>query len=534
MQSQTEQKKIISRRIEIAGRIVILVISFLLLSRNLCGMFIGFREDNSASNSVFARNHIRYGIGYTKLFNTDTAIAGTEPYRNLNHPPLLSVLAAMPMYVFGEHEWVGRSVAIATTLGGAWLLMVIISRMHSAAMGLLTGLFYVTLPITAYFGRILCHESPVQFFSLLMLYGYILWSGGYGEGGNRKTGAVYYVLGTVLGIGTGWAAVIMAGLIWIWNVCRSFRDKSARPLLIWVTIVPAVSLAAVFIHILWGFGWKAGWLSYLFSTRTVGSQDVTHWTRRIWRWMVQNFTVIGIGAAVIYSALIPAILRFSSSGSPLRDVVRNGRAIVPILLTLVQGSIWIVVFRHESLVHEYWQYYCSPFVAVSMAGVVLAGFVMLSRLSPRAAAAVTVLLILLHTPFFARAINWYHQVGVQGFEGHIRYMSNIASLYKELDKFVPFRTPVMTSENYQCGEKFGGYEFRWIDRGVSYYADRPMVYTTDVNEIEANAQGCAAYVMVADDPNKQRLAQQLASMYKLGWINNGYMFFFLTTEPNSR
>ena len=532
LQSKPDGGKIIGGRMESAGRIAVLVISLVLLSRNINGMYLGHHEDNSANYSVFARNHVRYGLGFTKLFNTDTSIAGSKPYRYLNHPPLLSVFTAIPIYIFGEQEWVGRSVAIAATLAGAWMLMVIVSRVQSAAMGLLTGFFYVTLPITAYFGRILDHEPPVQFFSLLMLYGYLLWSGIYGEGGNRKAGAIYYVLGTVLGIGTGWAAVIMAGLIWIWNICRSIRDLSVRPLVLWLTAAPAVSLAAVFIHILWGFEWRAEWLVHLFLSRTIGSQDSVQWASRNWGWMKQNFTMLGIGAAVIYAAVIPAILWFSGHSSPWRRIVRNRMSMMPILLTLLQGAIWLIVFKHESRVHDYWQYYCSPFIAASMAGAVLSVFAAVSRLSLRAAVWVMVLLMVLPMPFFVRSINWYHQIGEQELgEPDIVYMNKIARLYKKLEEFVPPNVPVMTSEDYRIREKFGNNTFCWIDRWISYYIGRPLVCSTDVNEIEANAQGCAAYVIVVYDPNKLRLAEQLASKYKLGWQDEGYMFFLLTT-PN--
>jgi 4-amino-4-deoxy-L-arabinose transferase-like glycosyltransferase len=530
LQSKPDEGKIISGRMELAGRIAILVISLLLLSRNINSMYLGYREENSATYSVFARNHVRYGLGFTKLFNTDISIAGSKPYRYLNHPPLLSVFTAIPIYIFGEQEWVGRSVAIAATLAGAWILMVIISRMQSAAMGLLTGLFYVTLPITAYFGRILDHEPLVQFFSLLMLYGYLLWSGIYGEGCNRKAGAMYYVLGTVLGIGTGWAAVIMAGLIWVWNICRSIREVSVRPLILWLTAVPAVSLAAVFIHILWGFDWRAEWLLHLFSSRTIGPQDSMQWVIRNWGWIKQNFTVFGIGAAVIYTAVIPAILLFSSSDSPLRRIVRNRMSVMPILLTLVMGVIWLIVFKHESGLHEYWQYYCSPFVAASMAGVVLGVFVAFSRLSLRAAVWVMVLLMVLPMPFFAGSINRYHQLGEQTLGAHIAYMNKISRLYKKLKEFVPTNVPAMTSENYRSCEKFGDNMFCWIDHGVSYYVDRPLICSTDVNEIGANAQGCAAYVIVVDDPHKEQLAQQLASKYKVGWQDEGFIFFLLTAK----
>jgi hypothetical protein len=86
----------------------------------------------------------------------------------------------------------------------------------------------------------------------------------------------------------------------------------------------------------------------------------------------------------------------------------------------------------------------------------------------------------------------------------------------------------MTSEDYRIKYEIGGRQWCYTDVRVSYYANRPLVYTIDINDIEANRQGCAAYVLVlSDDPNTYRLAQQLSSKYELGYRDGIYMFFLL-------
>ena len=437
VQPKQEQKKTTVEQVELAGRIIVLAIGMLLMSRNLGNMFIGTREDNSALYSLFARNHIRYGLGQTKLFNV-WEIVGSRPegvYRYLNHPPLMSLGMTIPMLVFGDHERVERLVPIAMTLGSVWMLMVIISRMQSATLALLTGLFYVTFPMNAYFGQVVDHEPPVQFFSLLILHGYLQWSGIYGKGYSRKAGAAYYIAGTVLGIGTGWATLIMSGLVWVWNICRSFREPAVRPLVLWLTVVPAVSLAAVVIHILWGFGWKIGWLLDLFTSRTLGAQDSMEWTKwakQNWGWMRQSFTLFGFAAAVIYLGIVPVILLLMGPDSPFRQIVRNRTSVMPILLTLLHGVIWLVVFKHQSGLHEYWQYFFGPFIAASMAAAVFTVFTVVSGLLPRAAAWVAVLLILLPMPSFSEGINMYNQVMIRNSPNYVKYINNIATIYRKL------------------------------------------------------------------------------------------------------
>jgi len=429
------------------------------------------------------------------------------------------------MAVFGDHEWVARSVAIATTLGSAWLLMVIVGRLQSQVLGILAGLFYVMLPVTAYFGRIVNYDPAVQLFSLLVLHGYLQWAGLYGNGYSRKTGAVYYVVAVVLGTGTGWTVAIMAGLIWIWHLCRAFRDHSLVRFLPALTIIPTVSLAAVVIHISWGYGWKIGWLGSLLLSRTVGPEDPISWAEWFslnWAYLISNISLFGIGAGIIYLGIIPAILRYTGPDSPLRQVVRNKTSVTPVLLIGLQGLIWVVVFRHQSAMHAFWQYVISPFVAAAMASVALVAFVLLSKYTPHYAKWLIILLILLPIPSFARFIDLLYKL-----EPHYNNVENAAAVFKKLAQIVPFRVPVMTSEEFTLQPGSGE-----IVPQVAYYANRPLVYTTDINKIEANQQSCAAYILRAtNDPNTYQLAQKLSEKYKLVGTERDYMIFLLTGQP---
>lgn len=533
MESQLQDKQAdttISKKVESFLQIFVLAIGLMLLSRNITTQFTGWREDNSAMFSIFARNHLYYGLGQTKLFNIwdNSLTLPDNPRRYLNRPSLLSLWTAIPMAVFGDHEWVARSVPIATTLGSALLLMAIISRLHSPLLGLLTGLFYVMLPVTAYFGRIVNYDSPVQFFSLLVLHGYLQWTGLYGNGYSRKTGAVYYIVAVVLGTGTGWTVAIMAGLIWVWHICRVFRERSLVRFLPALTIIPAVSLMMVIIHISWAYGRRIEWMGPLFLSRAVGTEDPiswAEWARLNWAYLISNVSLFGIGAAVIYLGIIPAILRYTGPDSPLRQVVRNTTSVIPVFLLGLLGLIWVVVFRHQSAMHAFWQYVISPFVAVAMAGVALAAFELLSEYIPRGARLLIVLLILLPMPSFARFIDLLYKL-----EPHYNNVGNAAAAFKKVAQIVPVRIPVMTSEEFTLVP--GSNE---IIPQVAYYANRPLIYTTDINEIETNRQNCAAYILRAtNDPNMYQLAQQLGEKYKLAAVEGGYMIFLLDSAQRGR
>ena len=69
------------------------------------------RVCNSALYSDFARNHLQYGLGYTRLYCTwgATASPPAAPDRYLNHPPLICLWTALPLAAFGDHECAARS-----------------------------------------------------------------------------------------------------------------------------------------------------------------------------------------------------------------------------------------------------------------------------------------------------------------------------------------------------------------------------------------------------------------------------------------
>jgi 4-amino-4-deoxy-L-arabinose transferase-like glycosyltransferase len=534
METQLQNKQaemMISEKAGFYIRIFVLTTGFLLLSRNINGWFIGLHEDNSALFSAFARNHIYYGLGNTRLFSVwdQTKSFPSQPNLYLNHPPLLSVMTAIPMAVFGDSEWVVRSVPIAAMLGSAWLLMVIISRLQSPVLGLLAGLFYVMLPVTAYFGRTLNHEPPVQFFSLLMLHGYLQWMGIYGSGYSRKAGAVYYVLGVVLGTGTGWAAAIMAGMISVWHIFRTFYNRSLVRFLLPLTAIPAVSLTAVVVHILWGCHWNIRWFVFLFLTRAERPVSWGQWFVRHWIFLKDNFSVFAIGAAVIYPVIVLFAVYCTSDNSRLRGIFRNKSGVSSVLLTLLQGLIWIFLVRRHSWAHSYWQYFIAPFFAVAMATVVVAVFMFFPKQMSHVAATIAATLIILPIPFLVEQIDMYYKLS--GVEATYNIYSLIPALEK-LNQYVPQHTPVMTSENYETVQNIGGRTIVGIVAQAAYYGNRPFIYSTDINEIETDRQGCAAYLLrTANDPNAVQLSQRLREKYKLVSVEEDYMIFLL--NPHS-
>ncbi|UCG33754.1 MAG: glycosyltransferase family 39 protein [Phycisphaerales bacterium] len=502
------------------GVVAVLVISAAALSHRIGAPFTGWHEWNSAWYSYFARNHLQYGLGYTVGLCTHghTEEAPKEASRYLSHPPLIAIWVAVPMAVFGDHEWACRLVPIVCTLGSALLVMVMARRLAprdppelGAVLSVLVGLCYVVLPITAYFGRMIDHVPVGQFFCLLMLHGYAQWCGLYGER-RRGLGAAWYVVGCVCGIGTAWAAAIMAGLIWWWHVVRMIRSRGGWGVLVVLTLVPAAALAAVAVQILWALGWDASLFWPLLATRSFGTrpempQPVLEWLRILGAYWRMNYTLFGAVAVGVYAVgvLVCAAMR---GGGPVRRLFRARGLRTVFGLAALQGLIFVVAFKNQSWIHEYWQYFMAPAVAFCLGAVICAVYLALRRVHILVGAAAAVALVVALLPKYTEGwrdsfwANWqeYHE------RRHIpdEYVEAFELLNDAEAGVEPF-APVMTFRNWRPYEdSFGEYMHSYMQPQIAYYARRPLIFEQKLSAVLANEVGAAAYVLEMNVPESAR------------------------------
>jgi len=289
-------------------------------------------------------------------------------------------------------------------------------------------------------------------------------------------------------------------------------------------LIPVISLAAVVVHILYGCDWNFRFFADLFLSRIAGVSPEKpilwgEWAFENWSYLAGNFSKLGIGAAVIYPLIVAGSICYTKEDSALRQIVRNGTSVVPILLTLLQGLIWIILLK-QAETPEYWPYFLAPFFATAVASVILVVFALLSRRTPRFAAGVTILLMFLPLPFFIGSTEALY---------HYRWSSEdtvkLIAVFKKLDQLFPPRTTVMVSEDYRHSS------FISIPQ-LDYYANRSLMYSRDISEIKTNLQNCAAYVLEAkNDPNAYQFAEELKERYKLVDAEQGFMLFLLNPHP---
>lgn len=522
----------------------VLLIGLLPLCWNLTRPFVGHHEWNSAWYAYFARNHLRYGLGYTKGLCTHGL--GPQPPAHpswyLSHPPLIAIWTAAPLAIFGDHEWAARLVPIGATLGSAAILAITMRRLRGPAEGILTAGAFLALPATAYFGRMIDHLPVGLFFGLLALHGYLLWTDRFPRCGGppgtpdsrqRRRGAALYTLGVLLGVGTAWAVVILAGLLWLWHFCDACRGRQRWGPLSGLTLCPVAAVGAVLAHMVIATGHDLGFLWALFATRSYGARPempipITLWASRQAQYALSNFTWAGVLAIPAWLAIGLIRQQTNAPRGGSAGPFAEWPALWPIL---AWGALYVVVFKNQSFIHDYWQLLLAPGVALIVAAglrdLATVARPMGAPLAGLAVGAPAVVIIALS----ARSLSDLHsRTTFPGVVGDVQ-------MWQALGDLVPAGRPVMTYRNYFIEESFDGYTHRYAVPQAAYYSRREIVTIRRIEEIEANRVGAAAYVLETDPAlirrgreRIERFAQALRARYRTYQVGDHHLIALLD-EP---
>jgi hypothetical protein len=371
----------------------------------------------------------------------------------------------------------------------------------------------------------IAHEAPTQLLSLLMIHGYLEWAGDYGGTGRPRRGALLYSAGAVLGIATGWAALLAAGLLWAWHAGRVARRHGEARMLFWLALVPGLALTAVVLHIAAGCGWDFGVFAALLGKRSLagegGRQPWSAWLGMQWLYVVRNFTWPGVLAALLTALLLPGTRLRAARGSASFLFPLAGKAGSVTVLCGLQGLLWMVGLKNQSWYHDYWQFFLAPAVALGMAGLVLAVHARLAPRAPRLAGLAVALLLLSPMPFAAAARDFY--------AGHRLVDPESIRALSDLGRLLPHRAPVWTSHRTpESSETFGHYVYRWPNPILTYYANRPLFFSRDVREVEANAPRCAAYLLKrSEQPWARELELALSRSFEAVPVGDQHVVFLL-------
>jgi len=174
------------------GRLIILILLALILTDHLAKPFIGHHDWNGVFYSQIARNYLRFGLLETKLGQ----LTGPNSFYT-HYPPLFPLTLAAAFKVFGISDLVSRLVPVGLTIAGLLVLYRISSSWVVIAVAL--------TPMLRYFGQMPSQEPLIIFLTLLSFYFF------------RKKNRVGFYLSVILNGLSGWAGYFFYPLLFFLN-----------------------------------------------------------------------------------------------------------------------------------------------------------------------------------------------------------------------------------------------------------------------------------------------------------------------------
>jgi hypothetical protein len=389
--------------------VFIRVCDFTLIPPAVNGMYLtqpfyGLHSWELANRAWAARNHIKYGLSYTKGLRTPVVggIPPAHPPYYVSHPPLETWLLALGMLAFGAEEW---SVRLTDTVVSAFclpLILLLLRKLHGAALALLSGLVLVLLPLSAYFN---C--SPLMILlSLWALYQYLGVTGRWADAstpGRRRLlglGMALFLLPQVNWVGAFYDLVI--GLHYV-QTC--VRRRQVRAMTLAAIALP--SLLSVMLNLsIMMYGMRHNMMveqSKGQSASLSGDKPDTPWSRMMtlytWRarngerdsfswaaWIGTNMEHAGtnftlpvllfLGIYVLY--LLPCPSRITNAPAsglhelapPIRWLASPG-PFAHAWFYLLPAVSFLFVFKGLFWAHQYWQSPFALFVSIGSASGVL-------------------------------------------------------------------------------------------------------------------------------------------------------------------
>ncbi|HEX9689942.1 MAG TPA: glycosyltransferase family 39 protein [Thermoanaerobaculia bacterium] len=321
-------------------------------------------EDNGAFQTSLALSHIRLGLARTRahdvFFNPGTGEATLYGH----HPPGTALILAAVFSATGSASpQIARLVPIAFQLGSLALLVALVSRLFSRESALFGGFLMATLPMGAYFGRMVNYEPLCLFAVLVQLTGYVAFR----RNGSRRILA-WLATGIVLGGLIDWASFFFAAAIAAAEAIDSIgrRSRSITPLLVIAGAIVAVFLFDL-LHLWYAAHGTLAPLRHLFFRDSSGGPPSVGLGRFLgtqFETFRRYLTHAGLlSSAVVFLCLIRPSRRLSNRLFDVPEPCVTRRLLI---VTGAAPLAYVIAAPWWAKTHPYWQFYFLPSVILSM------------------------------------------------------------------------------------------------------------------------------------------------------------------------
>ena len=388
--------------------LIILILLALILTDHLAKPFIGHHDWNGVFYSQIARNYLRFGLLETKLGQ----LTGPNSFYT-HYPPLFPLTLAAAFKVFGISDLVSRLVPVGLTIAGLLVLYRISSSWVVIAVAL--------TPMLRYFGQMPSQEPLIIFLTLVSFYFF-----------RKKNRAGFYLTVILNGL-SGWAGYFFYPLLFFLN--RRWALKAC------LLLVMTFSLHLLHVYILTG-SFSGGGIFDALLLRLgffpmLGKTEPELAGQFTWlAYLIKEARMLTVYYTFTLLSLAALGLLFC----------RNRIT----LIFLAWGLSYPLIFSNVVFVHEYFNVFFWPFLALSLVNLI-------NRIKLKPA----LILIIFLAIFLERNKFYQALVKTKAFEPGYQ-------LGLEINRLIPFGqtyTVVNSREFIESQNLF-----------IDYYSDRQIEY----------------------------------------------------------
>jgi len=316
-------------------------------------------DGNGACWSQSAHNTLRAGLlataGVPSAFYFGTLPIPPDSFYT-HHPALLSLMLTGMFSMFGEKEWVARSLPVACSLLSVVLLWLLVRDCANARTASFCALAFAAMPMELRYGRMVNFE-PVD---LVWMLGAFLCLRAWEKTGRRRWRLLAFAA-LVLALWTAWLGYLFVLVLCIHFIFSTQRRDLPLASLLLLAMVASLALLLWQVRHVHPGAWHE--MTAALNYRMARGGHAVPWRD----WSVRMFAVLTMHIQPVSWLLgfAGAVITLKSEkGAPQRWLGWVASCFFAL------SAIYVVAFRNASSVHDYASFYFTAPVAM-MAGVAL-------------------------------------------------------------------------------------------------------------------------------------------------------------------
>lgn len=335
--------------------VLLLLAAWGLLLFRASAPFYGAQDAFRVWVAAAARNYEAYGLDEIGLMMV------RDPLPNLphdergyysHHPPLLVWIPALARAIFGDHELALRFGFIAATLLSVAALYLLARRLAGHDVALLASACYSITPLIAYHGRV---PGMAQLaLPVGLLFGAVM--ANWLARPNRARLALLAAL-AVLAVWTAWSTVFFtASFSLAAFVLGGVRGRRLAVGLGMLTLL-AFSALMLFYQAQWAGSIESLLDAFIWRTSSSSGREEAAASFSALGWLAQNLIHL-----LLFSSL--GLLALAAWGLLIfwRNATRRRRGLL--IALLLAPTLYILVFRNASYIHDYYKTFYVPGLAI--------------------------------------------------------------------------------------------------------------------------------------------------------------------------